>query len=72
MNIHLAGIESTLSWNTIEEYDNFLITYAFYCKTKNPTVLQNQIDKTFKLFPNKRILLDSGAFSRSAGVVDFR
>lgn len=71
MNIHLAGIESTLSWSSIEEYDNFLITYAFYCKTKNPTVLQNQIDKTFKLFPNKRILLDSGAFSRSAGVVDF-
>lgn len=71
MNIHLAGIESTLSWSSIEEYDNFLITYAFYCKTKNPIVLQNQIDKTFKLFPNKRILLDSGAFSRALGIVDF-
>lgn len=73
MNIHLAGIESTFGWkNTnVSPYDNFLITYAYYAKTKNMKIQENQVSKTFDKFKDKKIMLDSGAFTRSNGIVDF-
>lgn len=76
MNIHLAGIESIsnrVSWRykNVELHENYLITFAHYGKTKNKQLQDKMVEITFKEFPNKKIILDSGAFSRSAGVVDF-
>ena len=74
MNIHLAGIEA--DFNRAEGYvntghKNYLTTFARFSRTKNEEVSIRQVKQCYEAYPNCNVILDSGAFSRLNGVVDF-
>jgi len=73
MNIHLAGIEGKGILDfTNREHNNYLVTFAFFVRSKsNPDRVDKMVDDLFTYCGGKRIMLDSGAFSRSTGVIDF-
>ena len=74
MNIHLAGIEA--DFNRAEGYvntghKNYLTTFARFSRTKSEEVSIRQVKQCYEAYPNCNVILDSGAFSRLNGVVDF-
>lgn len=74
MNIHLAGIEA--DFNRAEGYvntghKNYLTTFEHFSRTKNEEISIRQVKQCYEAYPNCNVILDSGAFSRMNGVVDF-